>query len=443
MNLFFPLREIATRKIAVLQSSFQERLISIRLLISKFLHLKKRREITKKSLLALKSSTKINESAIKENKPEIICVHQGYELYGSDRTFISTLIAFREKYEDAQIVAIIPREGRLSAALLDLDFNVEIENIWVIRKSHGLLGNTYALLRLPFRVARAWLRIRKARFHYINTSVILDYSLASRFASNPGFLHIHEIASHNVTAVLRSIARISGAFMLFNSQATKLGMRLDGDVVLNGVPGPSKISSLAARKGSSHPVRILMIGRVNRWKGQDLLLEAIANLPIDIASAIEVLFVGDAFEGGPEMTKLKELVNQLNLRCSIKIEGFVDSPSEIYRWSDIVIIPSKTPEPFGLVATEAMSHARPTISAQHGGLLEITVHEETGLFFTPNDVCALSLAIQRLVVNESERIQFGENGRIRYLTSFTEETYKNRLTEVIEKRTSKSFRIVR
>ena len=47
----------------------------------------------------------------------IACVHQGYELYGSDRCFVESVAAFREAFPEAEIEVVLPRPGPIAAAL--------------------------------------------------------------------------------------------------------------------------------------------------------------------------------------------------------------------------------------------------------------------------------------------------------------------------------------
>ena len=47
----------------------------------------------------------------------IACVHQGYELYGSDRCFVESVAALRAAFPHAEIEVVLPRDGPIVAAL--------------------------------------------------------------------------------------------------------------------------------------------------------------------------------------------------------------------------------------------------------------------------------------------------------------------------------------
>ncbi len=364
----------------------------------------------------------------------ILAVHQGYELYGSDRTFISSLQAFRQSFPTAQIKVILPRDGLLLQELQRLGFEVELSRLWIARKANGLLGNLLLALAFPAYLFRAWRMMNAASVTYINTSVVFDYAIAARLTRRPSLLHIHEIPTGFAHKVIRTIARLSGATLIFNSEATKLAFEpLGGQpnaLILNGVPDTARSSSRDSRDGDR--VRILMIGRINDWKGQDLLVEALARLPAEIAERTELRLLGSAFESGPAERQLKSQIEALGLPCSIRMEGFVEDPSEAFEWSDFIVVPSRKPEPFGLVAVEAMMHRRAVIGASHGGLMEIIVDGETGLVFTPNDAEALASAIRRAATDRPSTAEMGAKGRARFEARFSLERYQRQLAKVVE-----------
>lgn len=372
-------------------------------------------------------------SARTEEPRQILAVHQGYELYGSDRTFISSLEAFRNSFPKAEIKVLLPREGALFDELRRLGFDVAVTRLWIARKANGLAGNLLMALAFPAYLFRAWRMMNAASITYINTSVVFDFALAARLTRRPALLHIHEIPTGFARTVIRTIARLSGATLLFVSRATQAAFeplgRQANTVILNGVPdraGPQ--AEPAATDGER--IRILMIGRINDWKGQDLLVEALALMPAEFARRIEVRLLGSSFEDGPAAAELASRIASLNLACTIRMEGFVDDPAEAFRWCDFIVVPSRKPEPFGLVTIEAMMHGRAVIAAGHGGLLEVVVNNETGLFFKPNDAGALASTIANAAGNMPATRAMGAKGRLRFEKNFSLERYQRHLASV-------------
>jgi glycosyltransferase involved in cell wall biosynthesis len=368
-------------------------------------------------------------------KFRILCVHQGYELYGSDRIFLSSLMAFRSQFPEAEIVVILPRRGLLLTALEDQGFSVRISRLWVARKADGTLGILRKLFNFPAALVKAWKEIRCSSFCYINTAVVFDYAIAARFSRRLTMVHVHEIPTGVAKAAIGAVLRFSGGGAIFNSQATlKVFKKQPGRhdyVVLNGVAVRMGNYRQAPYQHELDKLRVLVIGRINNWKGQDLLLQAVARLAPAIQERLEICFAGASFENGPAERHLRKLVEQLALQERVRFEGFVSEPSFLYGWCDVVVVPSKKPEPFGLVAIEAMAYSRPVIAANHGGLTEIVRDGETGRLFPPRDADALSKLLSDAIDRPEEFTKLGSQGRLVYMDLFTEERYKREFSAVI------------
>ena len=363
----------------------------------------------------------------------ITCVHQGYELYGSDRTFVSCVIFLRDLFPDAIFNIILPKAGLLSAHLVDTGFRVEIHDLWVLRKSYGWLGLALRGLRLPSFVRRAARLMDQSDLVYINTAVILDFMLASRWSNSRAVLHLHEIPGGFVVKVLRLFVRFSRAAVVFNSRATQSHWAIPKaesqfmvhngvDLVVSADPTPTLHQKL----------RVLMIGRINAGKGQELLIDALTLLSADQLRRIEVQIVGDVFEGAPFRIALQDQIAASGLDHIVSLVGFADDPSTFYDWCDLVVVPSRHPESFGLVAIEAMSNGKPVIAADHGGISEIVVDRETGWLFEPNSAQALCEALTQSFDDEI-RLKFGANGRQRYLARFTLSAFQSSFNAAILK----------
>ena len=64
----------------------------------------------------------------------VLCVHQGYELYGSDRAFVESVAAIREAWPAAEITAVLPCDGPIVAPLASVATHVAFDPIWVLRR---------------------------------------------------------------------------------------------------------------------------------------------------------------------------------------------------------------------------------------------------------------------------------------------------------------------
>ena len=320
----------------------------------------------------------------------IACVHQGYELYGSDRSFAESVAALRAAFPAAEIEVVLPREGPIVDILAPHASRIVFEPLWVLRRQAMLRLATVEMARLPAALWRAWRRMRGSDLTYINTSIIADYALAARLMPRKALLHIHEIPEGILRKVLVALMRWSRADLIFNSRATRAtfgdpsavdarGRRTH--VVYNGVAGP--LAALPVTYDGSRPLRVLMLGRVNRIKGQEVLLEAVASFPAALRDRVEVRLVGGAFESVERERALAELVGRMGLTGHVEVLPFVSDPTDHYRWADIVAVPSRRPESLGRVAIEAMGWGRPPLVSAIGGLVEVVADGETGRVIKP------------------------------------------------------------
>ena len=363
----------------------------------------------------------------------ILCIHQGYELYGSDRCFAESVAAFRRAYPEAEIEVILPQPGPILELLKVNASRIVCEPIWVLRRRNLLRLATIGLLTLPWAILRAAIRMRHSDLIYINTSVIVDYILAARFFKNVTLLHIHEIPEGLVLRILRSLVCWSRAQIIFNSQATQAAFGLPksfaSSVIYNGVPGP--VAPKPVIYDGHRRLRLLMLGRINRIKGQEILIEAVRRLPQHIKSRISVRIVGSAFEDRAREMTIRSLAQEAAVSDIIQIEPFKVEPSDLYEWADLVVIPSHKPESLGRVAIEAMAFARPPIASAIGGLVEVVEDGRTGWLVAPGRADILASTIRAIVENPGTWREFGQMARERYERQFSEKSASDAMISML------------
>jgi glycosyltransferase involved in cell wall biosynthesis len=363
----------------------------------------------------------------------IACVHQGYELYGSDRCFVESVCAIRKAFPSAEIEVVLPRPGPIVELLQGITSRVLFEPIWVLRRRNILGLLTGGLFRLPGAIARAIGRFRSHDIVYINTSVVTDYIVAARFFPNRALLHIHEMPAGVTLAVLRALVRWSRAEIIFNSRATQAAFALPDatqtHVIYNGIRGPA--AAEPATYDGRRKLRLLMLGRINQHKGQDVLLHAIAALPLAIRQRAELRIVGSAFENSEREEALRSLVGELNLGDIASIEPFSPEPASLYRWADIVVVPSIRNESLGRVAIEAMAFGRPPIASAFGGLMEVVEDRRTGWLVPPGRSDALAATLQDIIENPASWRDFGPAGHARYEALFSENAAAAAIASVV------------
>ena len=158
--------------------------------------------------------------------------------------------------------------------------------------------------------------------------------------------------------------------------------------VPNATDAPATYDTLDGREG---PLTYMVASRWNATKGHRTLLAA-WDL-VDEPGHLVVL-------GGPPPSgasvDVASLATQLRDPDSITIAGEVPNIGPYLDSADVVLVPSDTPEGFGLVAIEAFAHARPVIGTTAGGLADIITDGSDGWTFAPGDIDALARILARL-----------------------------------------------
>ncbi len=182
------------------------------------------------------------------------------------------------------------------------------------------------------------------------------------------------------------------------------------------------------------PLRVLAVGRLSYFKGFDVLLSAIADVP-----EAGLLLIGD----GECAADLRRLAKTLNIESRVNFAGRIDmSPdgdaalAAAYASADIFCLPStERAESFGIVLLEAMRAGIATISSAipGSGVNYVVRDGETGLMVAPGDPSALALAIRRLRDDVEMRLNVGAAGRRRFTEEFTLDSSVSRTLALYQK----------
>jgi glycosyltransferase involved in cell wall biosynthesis len=164
--------------------------------------------------------------------------------------------------------------------------------------------------------------------------------------------------------------------------------------------------------------RIVFVGRFDRHKGADLILEAFAELAAQ-RPALRLDFVGpdrglaDGAGGALSLPEyLQRRIRDATIRSRIDVHGQLSPPQadELRRRGLVTCVPSRY-ETFGYTAVEAMSLGCPLVAARAGGLQEIVRHEETGLLFDGGDARSLAAQLERILSRPELGARLGEAAR--------------------------------
>jgi glycogen(starch) synthase len=163
------------------------------------------------------------------------------------------------------------------------------------------------------------------------------------------------------------------------------------------------------------PPILLCIGRLIVEKGLDLVIRAFVRLR-KRGIVARLTIAGD----GMERSNLERLVRDLGCAEQIEFAGWVmpDRVPSLINTATMVLMPSRWPEPFGLVALQAAQMGRPTIASAIGGLPEVVENGATGLLVELDDEYALADAIRYLLSDPAAARRLGENARRRAREKF-------------------------
>jgi len=135
---------------------------------------------------------------------------------------------------------------------------------------------------------------------------------------------------------------------------------------------------------------VMLPGRLTRWKGHRVLLEALTHLQ---GRQIRCLIVGDGRDG--YRRELEALVHRLGLQSTVHLVGGCRDMAAAYKIADVVVSASTDPEAFGRVVAEAQAIGTPVIAPNHGAAPEIVEENVTGWLVPPRDPVALARALER------------------------------------------------
>lgn len=135
---------------------------------------------------------------------------------------------------------------------------------------------------------------------------------------------------------------------------------------------------------------VLLPGRLTRWKGQLVAIEAMSYLPDTYA----LVCLGDAQGRDDFVTELQQACAKYGLEDRVVFPGHSSDVPAALACADIVISASTDPEAFGRVAAEAQAMQRPIVATAHGGALETVLDGKTGFLVTPSNAKALADGIK-------------------------------------------------
>ena len=168
---------------------------------------------------------------------------------------------------------------------------------------------------------------------------------------------------------------------------------------------------------------ILLPGRLTRWKGQEIFIEAINLVNIELGyEAFYAVILGSDQGRNIYKKKLIGLTERHRMTKQIKFIDHCKDMALAYKVSDIVVSASIEPEAFGRVSVEAQSMEKPIIASDIGGSNETVVDEKTGFLYESGSAKSLSKKILKVLSMDETLLQtIGKEGRKNIIQKFNVE----------------------
>lgn len=193
---------------------------------------------------------------------------------------------------------------------------------------------------------------------------------------------------------------------------------IDLDVFSQRAVPPPRILALADRWRLPDGVPVIMLpGRLTRWKGQLLFLDALAQIA-DV-ELVGVVVGGDQGRSGYR-EEVEKRAEALGLASRVRMVGDTKDMAAAFMLADVVVSASTDPEAFGRTVVEAQAMGRPVIAPNHGASPETVQSGVTGWLVPPNDANALAAAIRAaLALTPQLRQRMAEQAEFHARTKFS------------------------
>ena len=241
----------------------------------------------------------------------------------------------------------------------------------------------------------------------------LPYVLSLQGPDVPGFEARYNYLYPVLTPLIKKIWRRASAVTAISAEQVLLAHRTIPDLPLVTIPNGVETELFApASHKANRPFTIICVARLIERKGQHHLLRALAQLRVNCAQPVRLIFVGTGDAEG----QLRELAESLQVADAVTFKGFVmrEQMPPLYREADVFVLPSQQ-EGMSIALLEAMASGLPVIVTDTGGTAELVTQGQNGEIVPWSDVPALTRALHTLLNTENARRQMGAESRRRAL----------------------------
>jgi len=192
---------------------------------------------------------------------------------------------------------------------------------------------------------------------------------------------------------------------------------------------PQRVVQLATQWHLPDDKPVVMLpGRLTRWKGQIVLIEALARIG---HGGLRCVLVGSDQGRSAYRTELENAIVRHRLGDVVQVVGHCRDMAAAYMLADVVVSASTEAEAFGRIIAEAQAMGRPVIASDHGAARETVIPGVTGWLVPPGDASALAEALREaLAIDPATRAQLAARAIQHVRDNFTRELMCNRTLAV-------------
>jgi glycosyltransferase involved in cell wall biosynthesis len=345
----------------------------------------------------------------------VLYLHSSSGRYGADRQLL--LLASGLDPARYRPLVVLPVEGDLTQDLREAGIEVVVRPLAVVRRElmspRGLLALARARRRDAAELPELMRRHDVALVH-TNTSVTLGGFAPARRMEVPHVVHVREIYAGFGAAWpvwRRVLSRADALACVSEAVRAQFGPFAGARVIHDGLPDtPARAPRATARAALDLPADAFVcavLGRISSWKGQEVLVRALARPALRDTNVIAVI-AGAAWPGQEQhLKRLLDAITDAGVSDRVRLVGFRDDVENIYGAADAVVVPSTAPDPLPNAALEAAAAGCCVVASNHGGLPEIVRDGETGILFLPGDADALAAALAGLIADPVRVAQLG------------------------------------
>jgi len=365
----------------------------------------------------------------------ILVLHSGVELYGSDRSILQIIEVIKDN-PNVYTTVVLHRQGKLGEYIESLNVNVTYENYGVLSRHDVKKSPFRSFIKVLSGAVKLWKNVKSYDVVYVNTiTVYSTYILFPFLFKKQKIINIREIATGMNRYVFSALLRLTNAMLIFNSNTTRNSyLYIRGqytDVLYNYIDKSNLESDVTYESKNKIPYNILILGRIYPLKGQLLALKAIKKLKDKNVSFFTRIVGGTAPGREKYLIELVAYIKENSLSDCVELFEFQDDVSELYKWADIVLVPSIYPESFGRTVIEGMALSKIVVASDHGGPSELIENGKTGLLFKPNSIQDLVNCLTS-VRNDTNKMQsISTQSRIFYEKTFTKEKFEQHVMKIL------------